>query len=284
MPANSQSRRPVHLQGRYWLLTIPHHLFTPYLPDGVQWIKGQLETGSGGYLHWQIICAFPSKVRPGRLREVFGEVHHELSRSAAADSYVHKEDTSVPGTRFELGSKKLKRNSSADWLKIKDLAKEGSLDDIEPDIMIRHYSALTRIHKDYAVPIHRGEQEVFVLWGVTGSGKSHRAFEHAGDNCYIKSPLTKWWDGYHGQENVVVDEFRGQIDISHLLRWLDKYPCMVETKGSAIPLKTKKWWFTSNLDPRTWYPNADDETLKALRRRFTFICHYPTMFAPVTLS
>ena len=281
MSTNTKPGRSDNLQGRYWLLTIPHHHFVPYLPSGVQWIKGQLERGEGGYLHWQIICSFANKVRPGRLREVFGQVHHELSRSEAADAYVHKDDTSVPNTRFELGSKKLKRNSATDWIKIKALAKEGSLDEIEPDIMVRHYSALTRIHKDYAVPRQRGPQQVCVLWGVTGSGKSHRAFAEAGEDCYIKSPLTKWWDGYHGQENIVVDEFRGQIDISHLLRWLDKYPCMVETKGSAIPLKTQKWWFTSNVDPRQWYEEKDEETKKALLRRFTTIVHYPEMFRPV---
>jgi len=35
-------------------------------------------------------------------------------------------------------------------------------------------------------------------------------------------------DGYRGQEHVVFDEFRGGIDISHVLRWFDRYPVIVE--------------------------------------------------------
>jgi len=50
---------------------------------------------------------------------------------------------------------------------------------------------------------------VFVFWGVTGSGKSHRAWSEAGVDAYSKCPRSKFWDGYQDQSNVVVDEFRG---------------------------------------------------------------------------
>ena len=49
-------------QGIYWLLTIPQHCFTPYLPNGVQYIRGQLEQGGNtGYLHWQILVALQNR-------------------------------------------------------------------------------------------------------------------------------------------------------------------------------------------------------------------------------
>ena len=35
-------------QGIYWLLTIPHHGFHPYLPPGVCWIRGQLSAVRAG--------------------------------------------------------------------------------------------------------------------------------------------------------------------------------------------------------------------------------------------
>jgi len=37
------------MQGIYWLLTIPHHPLSPYLPPGVAYIRGQLERGEK---HW----------------------------------------------------------------------------------------------------------------------------------------------------------------------------------------------------------------------------------------
>ena len=77
--------------------------------------------------------------------------------------------------------------------------------------------------------------------------------------------------GYLNQENVIFDEFRGSIDIAHLLRWTDKYPVRVEVKGGSIPLAASKLYFTSNLHPRGWYPELDYETYEALERRLTII-------------
>jgi len=68
-----------------------------------------------------------------------------------------------------------------------------------------------------------------------------------------------------------VDEFRGAIDISHLLRWFDRYPVIVEIKGSSVVLSCKKIWITSNLHPREWFVGLDDRTLEALMRRLTVI-------------
>lgn len=119
----------------------------------------------------------------------------------------------------------------------------------------------------------RGPQEVTVLWGPTGTGKSKWAFDNAGDNYYLKAPLTKWWDSYRGEDTVIIDEFRGVVDIAHMLLWLDRYPCAAEKKGSQTFLRTKKWIITSNLDPKDWYPSIDDDTYAALRRRFTKVVH-----------
>lgn len=107
--------------------------------------------------------------------------------------------------------------------------------------------------------------------GPTGIGKSRRAWDEATFDAYPKDPNTKFWDGYNGQINVVMDEFRGRIDISHLLRWFDRYPVIVEVKGSSVVLKAEKIWITSNLEPREWYPGMDDLTLQALFRRLTVI-------------
>ncbi len=116
-----------------------------------------------------------------------------------------------------------------------------------------------------------------MYWGDTGSGKSHRAWEEAGDDAYSKDPLTKWWDGYQGQTNVVIDEFRGVVAVSHLLRWFDKYPCSVETKGGKQPLCAKNIWITSNLAPTAWYPELDAESFRALERRL-IITHFNKPF------
>jgi len=112
-----------------------------------------------------------------------------------------------------------------------------------------------------------------VFWGRSGSGKSRRAWEEAGDTAYSKDPRTKWWDGYMGQENVIIDEFRGQIGVEHLLKWLDRYPCTVEEKGGQIALCATRFWICSNLPVEQWYPGLDQDTLAALRRRLN-VTHF----------
>lgn len=262
------------------MLTIPQAHYTPYMPAGVVWAKGQLEEGEGGFLHWQIVVAFAKKVRPTTVRTAFGDFHHELTRSDAAEEYVWKEETRVDGTQFELGAKAMKRNSEADWDKVWEDAKTGDLMAIPADVRIRTYHTLKRIRKDFDVAPFRPGVVVNVFWGATGSGKSHRMFEEAyadGITPYVKSSTTKWWDGYRGEERVIVDEFRGQISIEHLLKWFDQYPCFVEEKGGQLALKAKTMWICSNLPPEQWYPAMDPETFAALRRRLT-VTHFQNPF------
>lgn len=120
------------------------------------------------------------------------------------------------------------------------------------------------------------EREVFVYWGDTGLGKSKLAWEEAGIDAYPKDPRTKFWDGYSGHRHVVIDEFRGAIDISHLLRWFDRYPVIVEVKGSSTVLKAEKIYITSNIYVDEWFPNIDLSTLNALKRRLK-ITHFTNL-------
>lgn len=269
MSRNSNTRR----QGIFWLLTIPSYNFTPYLPPGCNWIRGQLERGNQtGYLHWQVITALSSKGSIATLRSIFGPANAELTRSEAACEYVWKEDTRVEGTQFELGCKPIRVNSKTDWESVWTAAITGKLMDIPAHCRISSYSALRSIRADHDAP-RSMERRCNVFWGTTGTGKSRRAWDEAGMEAYCKDPRTKFWCGYKAEEHVVIDEFRGGIDVSHLLRWLDRYPVRVEIKGSSMPLNCKTFWITSNLSPDKWYPDVDEETMSALRRRLT-ITHF----------
>jgi hypothetical protein len=140
------------------------------------------------------------------------------------------------------------------------------VESIDVAARVQHYRTIKQIATDYAVPAAI-EKTVVVFWGATGTGKSRRAWAEAGLDAYPKDPRTKFWCGYHGQKHVVIDEFRGGIDISHILRWLDRYPVCVETKGGATVLGANRVWITSNLSPAEWFPQLDAGTLAALLRR-----------------
>jgi len=260
-------------QARFWLLTIRHADFLPYLPPTVDYIRGQLERGDGGFLHWQLIVHFQRKIRLRGVKAIFGDsAHAEPTRSDAAREYVWKDDTAIDNTRFELGNIPVRRGVSTDWNAVRESAKRGRLDDIPADIYCRLYGNFKRIAVDHMEPIGI-ERTITVYWGRTGTGKSRRAWDEAGFDAFPKDPRTKFWDGYRSHKHVVIDEFRGGIDVAHILRWFDRYPVVVEVKGSSVVLAATHIWITSNLDPREWYPDLDEETKAALLRRLT-ITHF----------
>lgn len=228
-------------------------------------------TLDNGFLHWQLIICLTKRGRLSAVKSIFGEsCHAEPTRSAAADEYVFKDDTSIANTRFELGSKPLRRNNAKDWDAILSGARNGKFDEIPPDVLVRYYGSIKRIRQDNLQPIGI-ERTVDVFWGATGLGKSRRAWAEAGLDAYPKDPRSKFWDGYSGQKHVVIDEFRGGIDVAHLLRWLDRYPVIVEIKGSSTCLVAEHIWITSNISPSDWYENLDDDTKRALLRRLNVI-------------
>lgn len=262
----------VRRQGRYWLLTIPRDAWEPSLPSGIAYLRGQAEIGeSTGYSHWQILAVAERKISCSGIKRLFcSQAHCELSRSEAADEYVWKESTRVEGSQFELGTKPIRRQVSTDWERVWEAAKAGDIMAIPASVRVQHYRTLRTIHGDYSQTV--GMQRVcFVFYGPTGTGKSRRAWDEAGMDAYSKDPRSKFWDGYRGEENVVIDEFRGSIDISHVLRWFDRYPVRVEVKGSSTPLCAKRVWITSNLHPMDWYKDLDATTYLALERRLTVI-------------
>jgi len=259
-------------QGTIWMVTCPEDsweqsfLSRPPVVYGL----GQHELSSTGYAHVHALIHFSAKQSLLSVKRLCPTGHWELSRSAAAESYVWKDDTAVPGSRFEYGTKPFRRASKTDWDAVWLAAKAGRIEDVPASIRISSYRALKSIGSDYQEPVAM-ERTISVFWGQTGTGKSRRAWSEAGLSAYPKNPNTKFWDGYRGHENVVVDEFRGRVDISYLLTWCDRYPVIVEVKGSSTPLQARKIWFTSNLHPRQWYPDLDESTIAALLRRLEVV-------------
>lgn len=130
--------------GRWWILTIPEEdgSFTEdtyQVPLQVQYVKGQLEEGvETGYRHWQVIVCMKRNSRVSAVKAVFGRTcHAELTRSAAAEQYVWKEDTRVQGTQFQLGQKPVNPAKKTDWDEVWKNAKEGNLTAIPAHVLVR---------------------------------------------------------------------------------------------------------------------------------------------------
>ncbi|ADU76999.1 Rep protein [bat associated cyclovirus 5] len=116
---------------------------------------------------------------------------------------------------------------------------------------------------------------VYYYWGPPGTGKSRRALEEASQinsNSIYYKPRGLWWDGYHQQENVIIDDFYGWIKYDELLKITDRYPYKVQIKGGFEEFTSKRIWFTSNVDTDKLYHFIDYNNA-AFERRITCKIH-----------
>lgn len=109
-------------------------------------------------------------------------------------------------------------------------------------------------------------------YGATGTGKS-RGVRERFPEAYIKGNNI-WWDGYDGQESVIIEELGPkQIGAHHIKKWADHYPFSAESKGSSVLIRPKILVVTSNYSVQDIYEDPHD--LDAIKRRFPRIIHYP---------
>jgi hypothetical protein len=64
-----------------------------------------------------------------------------------------------------------------------------------------------------------------------------------------------WWDGYHSQDTVIIEEFSGWMRIQFVLRLFDRYPMQVQPKSGSVTFVAKKIIVTSNYPPSVWWRN-----------------------------
>jgi len=175
-------------------------------------------------------------------------------------------------TRAEVGE----RAKKVSLLDVKESIDKGATEKMLWD---KHFSAMTRYSnafKQYQLLAQLGERRqpyVLCFWGEPGCGKSQRAKNIAinnGGNFWYSSISNCWWDGYNPAEHntVVLDDFKGNIPYTMLLRMLDCYPLQCEVKGSTLVFNPAIIIITSNTPPNQWYfqDNVNFDHSAILRR------------------
>jgi len=114
--------------------------------------------------------------------------------------------------------------------------------------------------------------EVLIFWGDAGTGKTRKAYEIDPDLYHFDYQAGYWFDGYLGQETILLDDFYGGIKHGTLLKLLDGYKFQLPVKGGFTWKSWKRVVLTSNADPRTWYKELG--MTPAFRRRITKIVHF----------
>lgn len=115
--------------------------------------------------------------------------------------------------------------------------------------------------------------EVIVYYGEPGTGKSRTAKEVAdsrGGEPFYKS-RGEWWDGYKGEETIIIDDFYGWLKFDEMLRIMDRYPLSVPVKGGFVEFLGRLLIVTSNRAIGDWWSGQwfGDQQYKAIERRLT---------------
>jgi len=203
------------------------------------------------------------------------------SPSQAAD-YCGEDGKDLWGETEEFGERRADPNPGerTDISHMKRAIDEGASEldcwELDFNTMSKYYKGMG-IYMDLKKrAVHRTDMtEGFWYHGDTGAGKSHKAFENFDPETHYVVPLDdKWWDGYTGQETVIVNEFRGEIPYRRMLDLTDKWPTSVPRRGrEPMPFTSKKIIVTSALPPEEVYCRQNEKTdsIDQLLRRFTVV-------------
>lgn len=272
-------------RARSYLLTINN-------PDSVElaqhsqekYAVWQKERGEQGTEHLQIYIQMRTAVRISSVKDLYPRAHIEVARSPAkAMEYCSKEDTRIEGP-WERGEKP-QQGARTDI--------EECVDQIMSDLgKKRPLMTAATVHTNAMAKFHRGimhvvnsriqprdgstAPDVTVLYGKTGTGKSKRAFEECPDAYVWDASKSQWFDGYMGHNEIIMEEFRGQMPFGQLLRLLDRYELQLPVKGSFVEIVATKIIITSPVHPREWYTGLDERlegsTDQLLRRITNIVC------------
>jgi hypothetical protein len=233
------------------------------------------EKGESGTPHLQCFVSFSKKQRFNQVKGVFGDrVHLEKAKGSPEQNrrYCSKEEDFE-----EFGICPKGRGARNDLAAALAAVKEGATRRV---LIEEHLTAYSRAHRVLGeamllyAPTRNWTPDVRVYFGETGIGKTRKAFEETEQAPYMHSGGT-WFDGYDGQPDVIFDDFGGsEFKLTYLLKLLDRYPMRVPVKGGFASWVPRRIWITSNYSPKEWFPNAKEEHVKALLRRFAKVVRF----------
>lgn len=260
------------------------------LPPEMKYIVYQLEKGKEEEtLHIQGYVIFVNRIVLRSAVELLctyfhcAHPHLEPRRGThkQADDYCTKLETRVAGP-WTLGEPD-KQGQRNDLLTVTMEIVSGNkrvLDMVEdrPDIVLKYPRGLlalqSYVDQKKAMTKIRETLEVGVITGPTGCGKTRYIYEkHKPEEIYFLNVTDRlWFDGYNGQDVLVIDDFYGNIKYHYLLRLLDIYPMQVEIKGGTVWANWTIVYITSNKSPHEWYSKISEICPDALWRRITKWC------------
>lgn len=235
------------------------------------------EVGDNGTRHIQGYVEFENAKTFSRVKKLLPRAHIEPRRGTPLEASDYcKMDGKVLYESGELSQ----QGQRSDLAEVAVQIANGTLNEnqllaVDP-YMYHQYGRTINKLQDLALRQRYRTEATQGIWytGPTGAGKSHTAFEgYHPDTHYVVPNDGGWWDGYTGQETIIINEFRGEIKYKELLEILDKWPKTVRRRGrEPAPLLAKTCIITSKLRPEEVYHNlSENDTMDQFYRRCKII-------------
>lgn len=259
------------------------------LPNCDYWCMSD-EIGNNNTYHTHVYIAMKNPVEWDNMHKRFYGSHIENARGSHKENrdYIRKEgkwendpkhETKVEGTFEESGElppdDDKKTNQSEEVLKmIKEGCSNEEILNAYPSQM-NHLKNIDATRQIYIKEQYKNEfrnLSVTYISGKTGVGKTRSVMDKYGyANVYRVTNYKNPFDGYNNEVVILFDEFRSDLPIKDMLKYLDGYPLMLPCRYNDKTACYTKVYVISNIPFEQQYPNIqkdEPETFQAFKRRF----------------
>ena len=265
---------PAMASGRTWVFTVNN-----YAEEDINWVMNlecvkvccAKEVGESGTPHLQGAVTFKRMYRLAGLKKLNTKAHWEKALATQDFNYCKK-----AGSEVIRDENNIKQGKRTDIEEIRDCLEAG--DDIQQVHKKARSMQAVQFAKSWfnVMGNHLPKNtKITVHWyyGCSGTGKTKKVLEQ----CDPFIPLNfKWWEGYEGQDAVLLDDLRPDwCKPAELLRLIDpyRYNYRVEIKGGSRPLVATKIYITTPWHPEDFWREIKEDP-QQLVRRIDYLVHF----------
>lgn len=248
------------------------------------------EIGEQGTPHTHVYALFRNPVEFDTIHRRFYGAHIEPVRGSNQENrdYIRKEgrylndpkhETNLPDTFEESGElppeTTRRETQSAEVLEmIRSGASNEEILSAFPTQMT-HLKSIDSTRQTLLEAEYRNRfrsLKVYYLFGKTGVGKTRFVMEKYGyDKVYRVTNYAHPFDSYQGQPVILFEEFRSDLPLKDMLKYLDGYPLMLPCRYGDKAACYETVYLVSNIAFNQQYPRIqldEPESWAAFRRRF----------------
>lgn len=293
-------------QSRKWQITINNPVDKGFTHNSIKDILSTFkscvyycfsdEIGEEGTYHTHIYMCCSSAVRFSTIQNKFGGGHYEMAKGTSQENrdYVYKEgkwekdkkkETNLPDTHEEWGDLPVERQGKRNDIDdLYDMIKSG-MSDYEilescPNYMLQ-LDKVERVRQTVREDKYKNEWRtlsVTYVWGETGTGKTRMVMEKYGyANVYRVTDYDHPFDGYRGQEIIAFEEFRSDLKIGDMLKYLDGYPLSLGCRYLNKQACYTTVYILTNVPLSFQYRHIQEDeprSYQAFLRRINEVHHY----------